>query len=38
MIQPLTVIKFGKEKRAADKLDEEEKGKVLAEISEKRKQ
>ena len=37
MIQPLTVIKFGKEKRAADKLDEEEKGKVLAEISEKEK-
>lgn len=37
MIQPLTVIKFGKEKRAADKLDEEEKRKVLAEISEKEK-
>ena len=34
-IQHLTLLKFGKEKRAAEKLPEDEKAKVLAEIAEK---
>lgn len=34
-IQHLTLLKFGKEKRAAEKLSEDEKAKVLAEIAEK---